>query len=148
MTQANVLVAPIAQNNAQEIFDMDIERYNDKRLQMYGASRIFAPTKIEEMLEGIKLALWPPTHEDVTCTVWWRYSGMSGVSIITISMPYRQWMEGNTLLDSMIAQFDRDQKGKFLRNTRVKDFSNREGVTEFKIIGDPRTGRRYWNFEK
>lgn len=89
-----------------------------------------------------------PRTEWVEATVWYRYSGIMGMDILKVEMPYREWMSGTILLDALIEAFDKQVKGKFLRGMKVKDFTNKDGLHEFIMVGDPRTGTRYWAFEK
>lgn len=136
----------------QNFFD----KFHAERLLLKGERTKFAEyvehQKQMTMLERIKeslAAIWPPTHEEVEATVWYRYGQVvTGVKVLTVRMPYRQWMQGTTLVSALTEELNRQLKGQFLKPSETGETFRNDLKREVIMLGDPRTGKRYWKFFK
>lgn len=136
----------------QNFFDS----FHTERLTMEGKRTIFTEyyehQKQMTMLDKIKesfAAILPPTHEDVEATVWYRYGQVvTGVKVLTVRMPYRQWMQGTTLVSALTEELNRQLNGRFLKPSETGETFRNDSKREVIMLGDPRTGKRYWKFFK
>lgn len=136
----------------QNFFD----KFHTERLTKEGKRTIFTEyyehRKSMTMLKRFKESLasiWPPTHEEVEATVWYRYGQVvTGMKVLTVRMPYRQWMQGTTLVSALTEELNRQLNGRFLKPSETGETFRNDAKREIIMVGDPRTGKRYWKFFK